>query len=178
MKDDKAVVVFTGKDLNIMRAEGGSGYWLAKAERLNDAKYLIAVRNRRETWAVKDLEHGTSFVSAKNSGCFKNPDYDDRNVITFEEYAEISVKKAWKMLTGGQRYPVAYLTAEEAFSRIGITLEQLEWKKLQTSTLSQPIPSAEAPKKLSLNEAVERAKQDISNATGIDVSSITITINI
>lgn len=32
MKDDKAVVVFTGKDLNIMRAEGGSGYWLAKAE--------------------------------------------------------------------------------------------------------------------------------------------------
>lgn len=41
--------------------------------------------------------------------------------------------------------------------RIGITLEQLEWKKLQTSTLSQPIPSAEAPKKLSLNEAVRRS---------------------
>ncbi len=116
MKDNKAVVVFTGKDLNIMRAEGGSGYWLAKAERLNDAKYLIAVRNRRETWAVKDLEHGTGFLIAKITGCFKNPDYDDRNVITFEEYAEISVKKAWKMLTGGQRYPVAYLTAEEAFS--------------------------------------------------------------
>ena len=115
MKDNKAVVVFTGKDLNIMRAEGGSGYWLAKAERLNDAKYLIAVRNRRETWAVKDLEHGTGFLIAKITGCFKNPDYDDRNVITFEEYAEISVKKAWKMLTGGQRYPVAYLTAEEAF---------------------------------------------------------------
>lgn len=178
MKDDNAVVVFTGKDLNIMTAEGGSGYWLAKAERLNDAKYLIAVRNRRETWAVKDLEHGTGFLIAKITGCFKNPDYDDRNVITFEEYAEISVKKAWKMLTGGQRYPVAYLTAEEAFSRIGITLEQLEWKKFQTSTPSQPNPTAEAPKKLSLNEAVERAKQDISNATGIDASSITITINI
>ena len=81
MKDNKAVVVFTGKDLNIMRAEGGSGYWLAKAERLNDAKYLIAVRNRRETWAVKDLEHGTGFLIAKITGCFKNPDYDDRNVI-------------------------------------------------------------------------------------------------
>ncbi|EYE84452.1 hypothetical protein SEEH9169_13494, partial [Salmonella enterica subsp. enterica serovar Heidelberg str. 29169] len=26
MKDMKAVVVFTGKDLNIMRTEGGSGY--------------------------------------------------------------------------------------------------------------------------------------------------------
>lgn len=178
MKDENAVVVFTGKDLNIMRTEGGSGYWLAKAERLNDAKYLIAVRNRRETWAVKDLEHGTGFLIAKITGCFKNPDYDDRNVITFDEYAEISVKKAWKMLTGGQRYPVAYLKAQEAFSRIGVNPEQLEWNKFQPSTLSQPNSTIEITEKLSLSEAVERAKQDISNATGIDASSITITINI
>lgn len=178
MKDENAVVVFTGKDLNIMRTEGGSGYWLAKAERLNDAKYLIAVRNRRETWAVKDLEHGTGFLIAKITGCFKNPDYDDRNVITFDEYAEISVKKAWKMLTGGQRYPVAYLKAQEAFSRIGVNPEKLEWEKFQPSTLSQPNSTIEITEKMSLSEAVERAKQDISNATGIDASSITITINI
>ncbi|EKD3623368.1 hypothetical protein ORF60_004634 [Salmonella enterica] len=55
MKDMKAVVVFTGKDLNIMRTEGGSGYWHARTDRLNDAEYLIAVRNRRETWAVKGV---------------------------------------------------------------------------------------------------------------------------
>ncbi len=47
MKDMKAVVVFTGKDLNIMRTEG-SGYWHARTDRLNDADYLIAVRNRRK----------------------------------------------------------------------------------------------------------------------------------
>ncbi len=129
-----------------MRAEGGSGYWLAKAERLNDAKYLIAVRNRRETWAVKDLEHGTGFLIAKITGCFKNPDYDDRNVITFEEYAEISVKKAWKMLTGGQRYPVAYLTAEEAF-RIGITLSSWSGKNSRLQHyLSQSLCRAQKTK--------------------------------
>ncbi|WP_238337822.1 hypothetical protein [Enterobacter kobei] len=121
----KAVVVFTGKDLNIMRTEGGSGYWHARTDRLNDAEYLIAVRNRRETWAVKDLEHGTAFLIAKITGCFKNPDYDDRNVITFDEYAVIHSPDAWKMLTGGQRYPVAYLNAQEAFLRIGVTPEQL-----------------------------------------------------
>ncbi len=49
------------------------------------------------------------------------------------------------MLTGGQRYPVAYLTAEEAFSRIGITLEQLEWKKLRLQHYLSQSP-AEAPK--------------------------------
>jgi len=178
MKDENLVAVFTGKDLNIMRVEGGSGYWLAKAERLNDAKYLIAVRNRRETWAVKDLEHGTGFLIAKITGCFKNPDYDDRNVITFNEYAEISITKAWKTLTGGQRYPVAYLKAQEALSLIGVKPEQLEWKKFQQSTPSQPNFSKEITETLSLSEAVERAKQDISNATGIDMSSITITINI
>jgi len=178
MKELKAVAVFSGKDLNIMCAEGGSGYWLAKADRLNDADYLIVVRNRRETWAVKDLEHGTGFLIAKITGCFKTPDYEDRNVITFDEYAEISVENAWRMLTGGQRYPVAYLNAQEAFSRIGVKPEQLEWKKFQSSTQSQPKPPKEKMEKLSLNEAVERAKKDISDATGINESSITITINI
>lgn len=183
MKDMKAVVVFTGKDLNIMRTEGGSGYWHARTDRLNDADYLIAVRNRRETWAVKDLEHGTAFLIAKITGCFKSPDYDDRNVITFDEYAEIHTPKAWKMLTDGQRYPVAYLSAQEAFLRIGVTPEQLEWKKFHPSSPSVPntvIPglAEEKTEKLSLNEAIERAKKDISNATGIDSSAITISIKI
>ncbi|WP_053521195.1 hypothetical protein [Salmonella enterica] len=183
MKDMKAVVVFTGKDLNIMRTEGGSGYWHARTDRLNDADYLIAVRNRRETWAVKDLEHGTAFLIAKITGCFKSPDYDDRNVITFDEYAEIHTPKAWKMLTDGQRYPVAYLSAQEAFLRIGVTPEQLEWKKFHPSSPSVPntvIPGLDEEKteKLSLNEAIERAKKDISNATGIDSSAITISIKI
>ena len=183
MKDMKAVVVFTGKDLNIMRTVGGSGYWHARTDRLNDAEYLIAVRNRRETWAVKDLEHGTAFLIAKITGCFKNPDYDDRNVITFDEYAEIHSPDAWKMLTGGQRYPVAYLNAQEAFLRIGVTPEQLEWKKFHPSSPSLPnavVPSLaeEKTEKLSLNEAIERAKKDISNATGIDSSAITISIKI
>ncbi|MGO0031551.1 hypothetical protein [Citrobacter braakii] len=87
------------------------------------------------------------------------------------------------MLTGGQRYPVAYLNAQEAFLRIGVTPEQLEWKKFHPSSPSLPnavVPSLaeEKTEKLSLNEAIERAKKDISNATGIDSSAITISIKI
>ena len=86
-------------------------------------------------------------------------------------------------LTGGQRYPVAYLNAQEAFLRIGVTPEQLEWKKFHPSSPSVPntvIPglAEEKTEKLSLNEAIERAKKDISNATGIDSSAITISIKI
>ena len=60
MKDNKAVVVFTGKDLNIMRAEGGSGYWLAKAERLNDAKperNMGGERPRTRNWLSDCKDH-------------------------------------------------------------------------------------------------------------------------
>ncbi len=166
MKNSNVVAVFTGKDLGIMRTEGGSGYWLAKADRLKDAKYLIAVRNRRETWAVKDLEHGTCFLIAKITGCFKNPDYDDRNVVTFDEYAEVSVKNAWKLLTGGQRYPVAYLKEKEAFSCIGVNPEQLEWKHFQVSSQPQPnrTHNREVKENLTLSEALERENLTLSEA--------------
>lgn len=183
MKDMKAVVIFTGKDLNIMRTEEGSGHWHARTDRLNDTEYLIAIGDRRETQAVKNLKHGTAFLIAKTTGCFKSPDYGDKNVITFDEYAGVHSPDAWKMLTDGQRYPVAYLKAQEALLRIGVTPEQLEWKKLHLSSPSVPntvVPSLaeEKTEKLSLNEAIERAKKDISNATGIDSLAITVSIKI
>lgn len=180
MKGNGVVVVFTGKDLNIMHTEGGSGHWHAKTDRINDAEYLIAVRNRREKWAVKDLEHGTGFLIAKITGCFRSPENYDRNVITFDQYAEISIPKAWKMLTDGQRYPVAYLEAQDAFLRIGIEPELLEWKRFEASERPQQQLNQveEKVEILTLNEAVDRAKKFISKAAGVDESSISITINI
>ncbi len=52
-----------------MRTEG-SGYWHARTDRLNDADYLIAVKTEGNVGS-KDLEHGTAFLIAKITGCFK-----------------------------------------------------------------------------------------------------------
>ncbi len=118
MKDMKAVVVFTGKDLNIMRTEGVR---LLACQNRQAQRCRLPHSSKKQKGNVgsKDLEHGTAFLIAKITGCFKSPDYDDRNVITFDEYAEIHTPKAWKMLTDGQRYPVAYLSAQEAFYVLG-----------------------------------------------------------
>ncbi|MCZ5702287.1 hypothetical protein O5466_24245 [Escherichia coli] len=76
------------------------------------------------------------------------------------------------MLTDGQRYPVAYLSAQEAFLRIGVTPEQLEWKKFHPSSPSVPntvIPglAEEKTEKLSHNEAIERAKRILATQQGL-----------
>jgi hypothetical protein len=47
------------------------------------------------------------------------------------------------MLTDGQRYPLLHLNAQEAFLRIGVTPEQLEWKKFHPSSPS--VPNAAVP---------------------------------
>lgn len=175
----RTVAVFTGKDLTIMADEGGSGYWIAKSDRLKSAEYLIAVRNLRETWAIKDNKHGTAFLIARITGCSKTDRHAGRTVITFEEYAEICVPDAWKKLTGGQRYPVAYLDTQTAFEELRINPEKLEWKKF--SELAPSIAEKTEPQpvvQLSLSEAVAEAKKFISGATGISESAIAISISL
>lgn len=175
----KTVAVFTGKDMTIMADEGGSGYWIAKEERLKNAEYLIAVRNLRETWAVKDNKHGTAFLVARITGCFRTDRHAGRSVITFEEYAEICVPDSWKKLTDGQRYPVAYLDTQIAFEELHINPEKLEWKKFSELVVS-PVEKDETQPavQLSLPEAVAEAKRFISGATGISESAIAININL
>lgn len=175
----KTVAVFTGKNLDIMIKEGGSGYWIAKGDRLNDAEYLIAVRNRRETWAVKDHKHGTAFLVARVTGSFKAEQPAGRKVITFDEYAEIVIPEAWRKLTEGQRYPVAYLDTQTAFKELGVVPEKLEWKKfsdLNPSFTNKAEPAPVTP--LSLQQAVTEAKKFISEATGISESAISISVNL
>ena len=49
-----------------MESEGGSGYWIARTDRIKSAEYVILIRNHRETWAVKDgLGHGQAFMIGK-----------------------------------------------------------------------------------------------------------------
>ena len=59
-----------------------------------------------------------------------------------------------------------------SFLRIGVTLEQLEWKKFHPSSPSVPntvIPglAEEKTEKLSLNEAIERAKRILATQQGL-----------
>src|SRR5271155_1166617 len=99
------VMVFTSKSLETMESEGGSGNWAARKDRLEHAKWLVAVRNRNSNWSQGDEAHGSAFLIGRITGAKPSPPSEpNRFVITFDEYAEIDIPKAW----GNNRNPVTY----------------------------------------------------------------------
>jgi hypothetical protein len=153
-----------------MAREGGSGHWTAREERLSKAEYVVCIRNRREQWAATDVEHGTAFLIGKVVGTSKAP-YEGRTVIRFSEYAEIHVPDAWKKLTGGQRFPVAYFQTDALFEGLGLDSAQLTWHPFQPV---QPTPEKEEPK--SGTPPIAAAKEWLAQQLGIDATAIEIHI--
>lgn len=166
----ECVAVFTGKSLQSMRDEGGSGHWHARPRRVERAQYLVCVRNSREQWAATDHKHGTAFLVAKISHTSPAP-HDGRIVIGFSEYAEINVPGAWKKLTDGQRYPVAYQRGEDVFEALGVSPEKLDWKPFE-----HQVTGGEAAMGPSAKSPLIEAKELLANRLGIDVAAIEITI--
>lgn len=185
---DNVIGIFTGKDLKLMESDGGSGYWFVKPDRIKNAKYVILVRNHRATWAVKDdgLEHGQAFMIGRISGCIPTPKYAGRKLIQISEYSllpdTVDFKQAWKKLTGGQRYPVAYLDTDDLYSKLDLDVDALEW------TVFSPDPCAEndgtVPENMNdsddtkeLSEIIAEAKEMIAHAAGVDADKVNIQIS-
>jgi hypothetical protein len=163
------VMVFSGKDLPMIQSEGGSGHWIARINRVEEAEYVVCVRNRRETWAAKDCEHGTAFLVGRIAGTLPS-EHDNRIVIAISEYAEIHVPDAWSTCTGGQRYPVAYLDADVVAQKLNINFDKLNWKPLMVEDEPAPETNKIAPL------TIMQAKQGLAKAFDVDTTAIEITI--
>lgn len=169
------VAVFTGKNLkNRMTAEGGSGHWIARVNRVRQARFLLCIRNRRETWAETDFEHGTAFLVARISGTSNSP-HKNRIVINFNEYAEINVANAWRICTDGQRYPVAYLDADKVQKDLGLDFASLVWKPFNPNAQPSTPVSKNSPMDIQ-RTAIQDAKVMLSDALGVSEENIEITV--
>lgn len=179
------IAVFTGKNLPIIEKEGGAGYWIVQSKRVLEAKYALLIRNHRESWSVKNdgLDHGQAFLIGKISGCVDADYKQNRKVIQFSEYALLpnqdNFKSAWKHLTDGQRYPIAYLNTDEILETLDLDLDQLEW--MDFNDLSSPIPieakDEDSDEKLELPDAMLKAKRIVADAANVDTDQVTIQIN-
>lgn len=170
----ESVVVFSGKNLDAIREDGGSGHWTARAERVENCEYVICVRNRREQWAATDLEHGTAFLIGKIDKVVPSS-HSGRIVIAFESYARLHIPDAWRTLTGGQRFPVAYDKTSEIARKLRIDLHKLSWLSLQGLAIRE----AEVPYTVKQNtfaEAIAGAKAILAESLGISSESIEIII--
>jgi hypothetical protein len=170
----ESVVVFSGKNIATIVEERGCGHWTARTERVQNCEFLVCVRNRREQWAATDLEHGTAFMIAKIDGTTPSM-YPGRIVITFEKYAKILVPDAWRLLTEGQRFPVAYDKTPEILRKLRIDPNRLHWMSLQGLAVMQK-PEPYAVKKDSFAEAIAGAKASLAHSLGISENAIEIII--
>lgn len=186
----KVIGIFTGKDLKRMELEGGSGYWVVRTDRIKNAEYVIFIRNHRETWAVKDgLGHGQAFMVGKISGCIPTKKHTGRKLIQISEYVLLpdtdNFKKAWKKLTAGQRYPVAYLNTNDLLQNLDLDVEKLDWSTFnanpnaekasnESESLEEEVTLDETKE---LSEIIAEAKEMIAHAAGIEVDKVNIQIS-
>lgn len=171
----ESVVVFSGKTLATMREEGGSGHWPARAERVGNCEYVVCVRNRRERWSATDLEHGTAFLIARIDKVTPSP-YPNRIVITFERYAALHVPDAWRLLTNGQRFPVAYDKTADILRKLRIDPHKLSWLSLHGQLACAEQEAVYAVKKEGFAQAVALAKANLAESLGIAADAIEIVI--
>ena len=183
----ESVIVYTGKDLRRMRAEGGCGHWTASPIRVEAAEYLVCVRNRREQWAAMDFEHGVAFLIARIDRTKPSP-HAARITIEFSSYAMVDIPDAWKLLANGQRFPVAYLETSELFRRLALDPRRLDWQELEQQAQASEGPEAAASagaaapavagKGASLTHAIAEAKRGLAANLGIASDQIEITIRL
>lgn len=139
---NKTLLVYTGVDLNMMIAEGGSGYWKLGASSLQKVEYLIACKNYTKDWAVSDknIPQGTAFFIAKVAGFQKMLDgqYEDRYLITFSEYAEIRIPKAWQKICIRGLPAARYFTTNDVLADLVIEPSKLAWKSFIPAKNTSP----------------------------------------
>lgn len=158
MSDTRDVVmVLTGNSLETMFKAGGSGNWVAKANRVQRCQYLVAVRHGNSSFTQDDRPHDAAFLIGKVSGTTEVEDH--RLVINFSEYAEIDIPHAWP----GNRNPVTYTSLDQ----LGIDVSTLSWIPFPTERIAPP-----AVRPLT----IEEAKRGIAQALGIAPECIEITI--
>jgi len=179
--------IYTGKDLEAIQSDGGSAHWKASANSIDEAEYVILMRNHRAPWAVKEgVRHGQAFMMGKISGWTASKEHEGRKVINMSEYTLLpdtaNFEKAWRKLTNGQRYPLAYITTENLLENIDLDIESLEWSVFEDTSKSKEIINVKGEKTCEQNEnalsdIIAEAKHMVACMAGIDESKVSIQIN-
>lgn len=202
----RLVACLAWENLDDLLQDSYCGNWRTATWRAKRTDYLLVAHNKNNNeQADSNLKHGEGLLLAKISEIskfktIKNGKETELKRFHFQEYAKISIKKAWQTLTpnGGQQ-PFTYyddsnnLTAQDAFDLLGLDFDSLVWETLppknepqdepkensvqnntkQSETLSENTQAEILP----LPVAVARAKALIAQHTGIDERAIHISFD-
>ena len=175
----EVAVVFTGRSIERILAEGGTSAWRLDPNRTRRCEFVVCTRNARGHWDQGDWGEGTeahraAFLIGKVQKVVPNtapPENNEspnnRYLIQFSEFARVNIPNVWT----GDRNPVKYRSVDD----LGIDFSKLKWEQMpepdsasapvyEASPVSQngakPLTMAEAKKGLALTfnvppEAIE-----------------------
>lgn len=170
---ENLVMVYTSKSLKRIFDEGGTGNWKAQRNRVKKCNYVVLTQSNTYKELTEDeADLHSAFLIGRISGVKDAPESDERIVIEFSEYAEISVPDAWT----GDRYPVAYLNIDEFEKKHSedFNLEALEWIPFESNPYSKGSRSIEPNDIPALT--IAQAKEGIARSLGIKPELVSITI--
>ena len=164
-----AIAVFTGKSVETLLSDAGSGSWLLNEKHARRQRYLVCVRNAPNAEAGAGEPHGSAFMVGKVSGLVRLAPVRgiDRWRIAISEYALHDGREdVWH----GRRNPVRYATLGE----FGIDPEALTFKPVPEGDPvdHRPPLMTESVRKLTIPEA----KAGLAATLGISPDQIEITI--
>jgi hypothetical protein len=170
----RTMMVFTRESVDEMLWQGGSASWKLNEKRAQIYSYLICVRNNLGN---KDgvEPNGQAFLIAKIKNIVRspNPQYPDRYMIAFDQYAEIQIDIGWE----GRRNPVYYKVEP---NKLGLNISELQFlensKKIEGYNSSQTHGQIERGKIQSLT--IDEAKQGLAKTFSINMDAIEITIRV
>lgn len=141
-----AIFVLTGRNIEMILAEGGSQAWKIDAKRAKDCEYVVCIQNheQRHFDCKPSARHHTAFLVGKLSGIAAPDPGNDvtRKKLLFSEYAEIDLADKWPHY----RNPVFYGNLEE----FGIDVTALHF---QPMPVQQPVPNIDKPQSLTIAQA-------------------------
>lgn len=173
----KCIVVFTNRGIGRLLEEGGSQAWKLDPDRVRKLTYVVCVQNRNDgDWGRPTHDQGKGFLIGRISGVEVNTEgrNNNRYIIKFDEYAEISVPDLWERL-GGLRNPVRYLDDLERY----VDVDAVEWRRVQPQSDGEP-PSAAPPSVTGVTETraldISEAKKALAAFYRVPVTAIEIVI--
>lgn len=198
-KTTKFAAVFTYDDTETVLANGRCGFPITDFARASQVDYLLIAHNKRNNPdADRNLTHGEGFLLAKvnkPNGVTRhkftekdkhgNDKIVERKAFHFQEYAHISIKDAWRTLTGGIQSITYYdndkYGIQEAFDKLDLDFDSLVWQTLPKTSIADnstdnqnKIAEPISDEYWSVPVALAKAKALIARHTGIPVDAIHI----
>ena len=174
-----SIVLFTAKSRERILREGGTSSWRLDPGKARRCAYAICVRNAHSSWGDGLEPHHTAFLVGKVAGVApteptpeNSESPQNRYLIEFSEYAEISVPEAWPR---GYRNPVRYSSLAE----LGISASSLDWKAMPEPIEAPTLEGPEDPAPTAKNDGpltIAEAKRGLALTFGVPPEAVEITI--